>query len=196
MNPAITTHGNSFKTHHQSIQTKHKKNHPTRARRDCRDNRRDTAPRYCGENASAPINRVAAHPATCWRRVRTRHNRSGKAPLCRSHAPLPACPFLPTTAAKPTIPHLPAIHSYRHHTRRATVWTSRKYCPSSLHHTQKAHMVGIHGGLPTFCFLHVATVGKVINVPPTTPKQTASYRPRPSFFPPLIHSTNPDLPNQ
>lgn len=54
------------------------------------------------------------------------------APLTRT---LLVCPFLPTTAAKPTIPHLPTIHSYRHHTRRATV--SAAHLP---HHTQKARM--------------------------------------------------------
>jgi hypothetical protein len=44
-------------------------------------------------------------------------------------------------------------------------------------------MVGIHGGLPIFCFLHVATVVKFIDVPPTAPKkQTASHNLRPSFL--------------
>lgn len=83
-------------------------------------------------------------------------------PLTRT---LLACPFLPTTAVKPTVPHRPTIHRHGHHTRRATASVA-----PSLHPTQKAHMVGIHGGLPIFCLLHVDTVGKVIDVPPTHPK--------------------------
>ena len=135
-------------------------------------NNPDTAPRYCGENASAPINRVAAHPATCRRRVKARNNRSGKPPVPLTRT-LPACPFcqppqqnrLSRTSPPPQLqtPH-PARHG--------------KYPLHAPPHAENTH--GEHSWRLA-CLLLFARGhgGEVIDVLPTTPKTNSIPQPPP-----------------